>query len=65
MTYAFNPSTRETKAQGQPSLHSESQDSQGYVERSYLKTKTKQNRPGLGCGSVVAPMASIHKPLSR
>jgi hypothetical protein len=43
VTHAFNPSTREAEAGGQPCLQSEFQDSQGYTEKPCLK-KTKKKR---------------------
>lgn len=47
MMQIFNPSTWETEAegalwvQGQPTLNSEFQDTQGYKEKPFLKTKQK------------------------
>jgi hypothetical protein len=48
VVHAFNPSTWEAEAgeflsRGQPGLHSEFQDSQGYAEKPCLN-KTKQNK---------------------
>lgn len=64
--HAFNPHTWETEAggsleiQGQPSLHSELQASQGYIKRPCLKFLKWQRHWGLGgqresTGSSVAP----------
>lgn len=48
MTHHFSPSTQEAEAsrslqvQGQPGLHREFQDSQGYEEKLYLKKQTNK-----------------------
>jgi hypothetical protein len=45
VAYAYNPIPQEVEAggllgiEGQPVLHREYQDSQGYIARPYLKTK--------------------------
>ena len=50
VAHAFHPGTWEAERQadlcmgGQPGLHSEFQDGQGYTEKSCLKNKTQQQK---------------------